>query len=384
MLETIRELAREQASVEGVAADAAEQHAAQYLELTELAAPELTGKAQRSWLDRLEADLPNIRGALERLTDAAPADALRMGANLTWFCDVRGYYPEALTRLTAALARAPRDSEARGRALLAGGRMALNIGDPKRAEPLLGEAHSLAARAGDKRLAAVALSHLGWAADQLGKPELSAAHHDAAVATARDADDQWTIGLALNNAGVMSPTRRDNPRARSVLMEALLVRRRLDEPRAIALTAGNLALLTLAADELDEAEALADEALARAREIDYRPMIATALGIGAEIALARADISRAEVLLREQFVIAARHDASLLGSGLSVAATLAAQQGDGLRAAMLGPQQTGKWHASGSRSRPRERSSVRRGNRAPAPRPKSRQRGSRQRAPARR
>jgi predicted ATPase/class 3 adenylate cyclase len=78
MLETVREFARGQAEATSTAVSAAETHAQYFLLLAEQAAPHLIGKEQHTWLDRLEQDNANLRGALEHLTEYAPEQAVWM------------------------------------------------------------------------------------------------------------------------------------------------------------------------------------------------------------------------------------------------------------------------------------------------------------------
>lgn len=336
MLETIRAFALERALAEGTAEVAAAQHAGHFLALTEEAAPHLLGKEQRHWLDRLEQEQPNLRAALDHLTEHAPAQAIAMAGNLSWYWTIRGYAPEARRRLNDVLGSAPSDSPRRAGALSAAGQTALQLGEGAEAEPLLLEALSLAKRDGDERLAVLTLSHLGWAAEILGDRSSSTDRHEEAIAAARAAGDDWALGVALNNYAVMAPTRGDVERARTMLEEALLIRRRVGEPRAIALTAGNLAEVALDAGDLVYADTLINEALTQAREIDFRPIIASALVTRAVISLQRGDLERAGAQLNEAIEpIRATYDIEAAASLLSAAGTVAAIQRAPVRAAML-------------------------------------------------
>jgi hypothetical protein len=126
-----RSLSRTGAAAAAAAA-AADRHARSHFRLTEEARPNLIGPDQRRWLDRLEWDHANLQAALERLTEHAPDQALRVASTLTWFWDIRGYQPEASRRLAEALARAPADSPSRGDGLHCAGWMAWNQGMPRR------------------------------------------------------------------------------------------------------------------------------------------------------------------------------------------------------------------------------------------------------------
>lgn len=189
MLETVREFAVERAVASNTDGSDAQAHAGYFFELSEAAAPHLVGIEQHAWLDRLERDHANLRAALEHFTEHAPAQAVRMASNLSWFWEIRGYAPEARRRITAALAAAPSDSPGRAQALLFWGRMALRLGETAEAKPLLLEARSLARDQGEERVAVLAMSHLAWEAEASGDPERATARHQQAVAAARAAGD---------------------------------------------------------------------------------------------------------------------------------------------------------------------------------------------------
>jgi tetratricopeptide (TPR) repeat protein len=343
MLETVREFAVEQAGGCKTDACAAGAHAEYFFGLTEEAAQHLVGRQQHSWLDRLERDHANLRGALEHLTEHAPAQAVQMAGNLSWFWEIRGFAPEARRRTSDALAAAPSDSPGRAQALFSSGRMALLLGETAEAEPLLLEALSLARDHGEERVAINAISHLGWTARASGDSERAAARYHDAVIAARVAGDDWSQGVALNNYG-MWLARTDVRRARELVEEALLIRRRIGEPRAIALTATNLADLALDAGELERADALNEEALRASQEIDYKTMIANALATRAVISLLRDDVQSAGAQLQEALARAREaHDVETAALLLSAAGIVAAIQHQPITAARL-------WSASDKQS----------------------------------
>ena len=81
MLETIREYAAEQLTLSGEAPQLRERHAAYFLALAQRAEPHLEGPQQALWLERIEADLDNVRAALRRSCegeDVASGLALRL------------------------------------------------------------------------------------------------------------------------------------------------------------------------------------------------------------------------------------------------------------------------------------------------------------------
>jgi predicted ATPase/DNA-binding SARP family transcriptional activator len=143
LLETVRQYAWERQEPQCAAA-LRELHAEIFLELAEAAEPHVFGgAASPSWMSRLEAELANLRAAidwaLERpATPPAPeapgarrADAaLRLGSALHWFWFACGRLREGRRVLSRALADADgASSGARGHALIALGQVAIWQGE---------------------------------------------------------------------------------------------------------------------------------------------------------------------------------------------------------------------------------------------------------------
>ena len=107
MLETIREFALERLEDSGGAEDLRRRYTAYFLELGELAKPELRDWSSSVWFDRLEAEHDNIRAVLGDALEHGRADvALRLGAAAFEFWLARGYWSEGRRWLEPALAAA--------------------------------------------------------------------------------------------------------------------------------------------------------------------------------------------------------------------------------------------------------------------------------------
>ncbi len=85
MLETIRQYAREKLIESGEEAALRRRHLEYYVRLAERAEPELVGPDQFAWLDRLEAELDNIRTALDWSLTTNVESGLRLASALRWF-----------------------------------------------------------------------------------------------------------------------------------------------------------------------------------------------------------------------------------------------------------------------------------------------------------
>lgn len=187
MLEMIRQYARQRLLEGGGDEALREQHLAYYVELAQQAELHLRGKGQRAWLDRLDADLDNIRWALGWAMSGDIGKGLQLATALQWFWHMRNYWIEGegwLDRLLAAEAKAVADTAPnvdtarsgnqrqhqperriiRGRALNTSGVIKVNWSDNERAIPLLEEARHIFQVYGalNQKDLAISLGHLAF------------------------------------------------------------------------------------------------------------------------------------------------------------------------------------------------------------------------------
>ena len=134
MLVTIREFALERLDMSGERDELSLRHCAAYVELAERAQPELQGKDQRRWLDRIELEHDNFRAALEyAIAGRHGEEASRLSFALWRFWQVRGYLREGRAWADRVLAIPDLAPVVRLRALEAAGGLVYWLGDPEMA-----------------------------------------------------------------------------------------------------------------------------------------------------------------------------------------------------------------------------------------------------------
>src|SRR5262249_20583994 len=144
-----------------------------YLALAEAAAPQLVAAEQAAWLDRLDAELANLRAAIAfSLTQADPEPGLRLAASLRVFWTVRGDAAEGAGALRAFLdvPAAHRATLLRARALAAAASLLETTGGYAAAADYCEEALAIARDAGDERLVAELLFERAWIVLRRGQP----------------------------------------------------------------------------------------------------------------------------------------------------------------------------------------------------------------------
>jgi predicted ATPase len=129
MYETIREFALERLEASGEADDIRRRHADHFLELVEEAEPHFRHEDD-GWLDRLEAELDNVRAALDLFESTGDYElALRVCAAFWWVWSLRGPQKEGLGRLERALEHDARTTLAYAKALTGAFDLAGDAGD---------------------------------------------------------------------------------------------------------------------------------------------------------------------------------------------------------------------------------------------------------------
>lgn len=184
MLETIRQYARERLTESGEATALHERHLAYFLSLAQQAAPALVGPESIAWLNRLDADIENIRAALEWAFESDPERALRLCVALVSYWKQRGMRPGA-----SAWGVASESVDVLRRAVDA--------------------AHALPPWAPESRrdrllLVSRVLAGAAWAQATWGSAPVGLEWADEAVALAREADDPAALSEALGALNLVS------------------------------------------------------------------------------------------------------------------------------------------------------------------------------------
>jgi predicted ATPase/DNA-binding SARP family transcriptional activator len=164
MLETLREFAAERLDEADEANLVRTRHAAFFLDIVERDKPLFTGPDPGAALDRVGVEHDNVRAALDFLLKTEPEDALRLGAAMWRFWQMRGHLLEGGRWLTDALeATTGSDSEElRAEASAAIGSLAYWRGDMAAARPYYEEAVAIRRRIGDPLPMAEALYDLAF------------------------------------------------------------------------------------------------------------------------------------------------------------------------------------------------------------------------------
>jgi predicted ATPase/DNA-binding SARP family transcriptional activator len=263
MLETIREYAAERLAA-GPDADAVRRRHADFLtKLAREARGLARGPDEQRALDRVTAELDNVRAALRWTIDRGErARGLALAEALEPFWYRRTLWREGLSWLEQLLAlpgEVPPD--VRAGSLLTAGRLALELGDHERARPWYDEAERLARELGDEERLAWALHGLGhgaWRDGDLDRARAlltESAERFAALGQHGPAGGRYTYLAALEQeAG-------DSGRARELLERSIEAYDRAGDRAGVAGSTAGLGDLELAAGRAPEALARYSTAL---------------------------------------------------------------------------------------------------------------------------
>ena len=293
MLETIREYAADQLASGGHAEAIARLHAEHFLGLAEQAEPELTGPRPARFLDTLATDHDNLRTALDRAVARGWVDvALRLGAALWRFWQMRGHLREGKERLAGLLALPGVEGHpgAFARALGAAGSVAYWMGDLPAAQEAYQRALDLSRESGDPRAVAESLYNLAFAVNLQGDNERckNLLHETAAIFG--DAGDRGGRAKAL--WALASMVEADEEVAMAMTLEALEIFRdlgdRFHEGWALWGAAGSARRL----GRFGESRARLAEGLQIFRDAGDVSSMVVFLGGFADLAAAEGDVER--------------------------------------------------------------------------------------------
>jgi tetratricopeptide (TPR) repeat protein len=181
-----------------------ERHTAAFLALVEAAEPKLIRKGRRQWLDRLEADIDNLRALLSRLVAGGRVGPAQRMVGILWrFWQMRGYIKEGRERAAEVLSHSGGGTADRLSALFAAGGMAYWQGDAEVTARTYGEALDLARTLGDARTLVLALYNNAFPVGMRGDMEKAGKLLEESLALARELGDPSLVGEVLWGFGTV-------------------------------------------------------------------------------------------------------------------------------------------------------------------------------------
>jgi predicted ATPase/class 3 adenylate cyclase len=293
MLPTIGEFAMERLEASGEAADVRRRHAVFFRSLAERAAARSETPEATVWFDRLEADLDNLRAAIERMAAEDSDMALGIAAALRQFWLQRNHSAEGQRILVGLLERAgSSDSREFADAAAAASANANWLGDYATARRFGEVVVAAYRRLGDRRGLADALAGLGFGMIEID-PSAALALTDEGLAIVQDLRDlPGEKGvLRVRATTLLRLGRADEARA-SVERSIELAEAAGDRYFAL-FGAALLARIHLVTGDIPAAIATYRSILESSRVMDLRIGIALGLEYFADLAIWGGDVPRA-------------------------------------------------------------------------------------------
>jgi non-specific serine/threonine protein kinase len=317
-LETVRQYAAEQLDQAGETAVVSDRHLDFFLALGEAAEKELVGSNQKEWFARLDAEHPNLLGALAwcASTPAGSEKGLRLGSALARFWSGRGNYELGRASLDRALrldaAAAP--TSARAGALVRLGGMALYQGDHAAARAPIEESLAIYRTLGDAKGIARSLSGLATVATYQCDYPAARGYGEEVLAGYEAAGDSRGAAVTLHNLACVALYEGAADSAAELFRRSLGLLRDVGDLKHTALTLAGLAEASARMGDLEASAGSLTGSLAIVREIGAKREGAYALEGAAELAFRLNDPDHAI-----RFLAAARSLREEIGSPLSSA-----------------------------------------------------------------
>jgi tetratricopeptide (TPR) repeat protein len=294
MLETIREYALELLAASGEGEAAREAHATYFLDLAELAAPELRGPHYAAWQAQLLAEHDNLRAALSWLAEHGDHERFaRLCVGLWRFWWSASFWQEGRQWLDRALGMLPEKESVevilQTQLLLGAGWLWVGTSDFAGAEQLLNHSRILI---------------------------------DGAANPQHEADTYFALARAAYGQS-------NAVQAYEYMHAAFNAYRAVGDHYNAVETAEELGYLRYHLGDLTGARETGEEALALARALGHRRVAANALAQLGHLAMLRGEHALAEELLTEGLMVQRQvGDAHAISSGLNSLGELASQQGN--------------------------------------------------------
>ncbi len=332
MLETIREYALERLREQGDAGLVHERHTAYFVAFAEEAEPQLRGRDELAWLDRLDTDYANFQAALAWCLEAPDTTETRriqgwhMSATLWWYWNIRGHFRDwrhwVVDQVEQAEAPPP---ELRGRLYLAAALITHRVGGQAQAVHLFEQSQLLFQACGSIWWYAYGLGEYGWLTFMKeGDQEHAEQIIVERLLVAQQINDPWLVAEAYIGYGDTINEIGKTKDALSILTQGLQLARTVGNSTQIASALQELGECRLSTSTFAMAGEYFRECLGLQRALSDMQGTATALwGLG-NVAFYTGDVETNRVFQRERLRIEQELDNTV--GVASVLADLAASE----------------------------------------------------------
>jgi tetratricopeptide (TPR) repeat protein len=247
------------------------------------------------WLDRIQPEHDNIRAALAWSLEHDPELTLRQASSLRLFWEVRGNFREGLHWIEEALAYADNmPPELRFRGLAGSGAIATRLGDLDLAQRRKEAALALAREMDDELGIARELSDLGTVAAMREEYDVATEMFEESAALFRKLDIPSRLGTVLSNLGHIASQQGDYELAIEVTEEALALES--SHKQNAAISSYNLGSYNLQGGRLEAARDWLERTVALTLELGFKEVMAYALAAFARLCLIEGDAARGAYL----------------------------------------------------------------------------------------
>ncbi len=300
VLNTMRAFGLEQLETAGETAMYRERHARYVSHLIEGAKEGLQGAEQPDWLDRLQAELDNIRLAMAWFIESGEQELLlSLIVTMSTFWLTRGLIIEGLRWIDQAIAMGPLKTSAvlsESLRMMAG--MVALRGDTDRALVAADQSLDIAIEVGEPNGILKSRTTVGAVMFYMNKLESAETYwRDALRETPDDEYGRRMRAMILNNLGVVHSLRGETDEAEKCYLESIEIHRETGNPVMIADGFTNLAEVALDRGEIARAITINLDAVEIYRKLQHQPGIAMCLALGARIALQVSQPEMAAVFL---------------------------------------------------------------------------------------
>lgn len=293
MLETLQSYGQQRLAEQGEVERLNRSHAEFFLSVAQDASPQLRGREQQVWHQRLVYDLSNLRLALQWSGAHDPDASMRLIIALSDFWYVDGLVEEGDGWLRRALGAYPTRNKLRAEALARGGLVSYWRDDVESASERWHECLEIYRELDDRDGVAQGLRWVGELTEWQGDLAAARSCFDGSLEIARASKNEMLIADLLRQLGRLAMTEGDHEKARGCLHESLAYYQKIGDHRFINVTLGYLGLNALDSGDFAAARTHLVQALAIARVLDFTIGLATPLMYFATLAAAQGHPTRA-------------------------------------------------------------------------------------------